>query len=119
MARLSGFTQSISWSWVAAFAVVIGLTSIAKARAPAHNRNRVCVGVIGGSLDGYDVSGRYGGCSFDGTTTMGKKILAVCPEGSRCRIAAYGTWGLGSSEDEHASVPRTFFIKKVQSVRRV
>ena len=106
--------NSFSCSLVAAFAVAIGLTSIAKARVPAHNRNRICVGVIGGSLNGYDV----GGCSFDGTTTMGKKILAVCPEGSRCRIAANGTWGLEDSEDEHSRPARIFFIKKVHSVRR-
>ena len=103
------------WSWVTALAVAIGVTSIATARVPAHSVNKTCVGVIGGSLDGYDL----GKCSFDGTTTMGKKILAVCPEGSRCRIAAYGTWGMGSSEDEHELGPRAFFIKKVHSVRRV
>ena len=103
-----------SWSWIAAVAVVIGLTNTAEARAPTHHRNKICVGVVGGSLNGYAI----GSCSFM-ETVVTKKLLAVCPEGSRCRVSAYGRWGIGDSEDEHEPPARTFFIKKAHSVRRL
>ena len=109
--------NSVSCRWVAAFAVAIGLTSIANARTPAAQRaNRTCVGEIVGTFAGYAV----GKCSFVGTTPGGKRILAVCPEGSRCRVAASGKW-VYSEVDEADLNKRAwiFHIKKIHSVRRI
>ncbi len=93
---------------VAALAITTEMTSTAKARAAAREGNTVCLGVIEHSeyANGgwYEVSGSNDACSFDGRTAEGKKILSVCPEGSRCRIEAYGTWAVD------------FYIKKVRSV---
>jgi hypothetical protein len=32
-------------------------------------------------------------CSFDGKSAAGKKILSVCPNGTRCKVVADGEWG--------------------------
>lgn len=94
---------------VAALAITTGVTSTAEARAAAREGTTVCMGLIEHSEyanEGwYEVSGSNDACSFDGRTAEGKKILSVCPEGSRCKIDAYGKWAVD------------FYIKKVRSVR--
>jgi len=87
-----------AWSWAAAFAVAIGLTSTANARVAATKGNTICVGVIekygsrGWSNAGFQDDEDL--CSFEGNTTAGKKILAVCSEGSRCRWDMDARWRL-------------------------